>query len=385
MLKRLAIISTHPIQYNAPLFTLLAKRGNALIKVFYTWGEEVLQKKYDPSFGKNIEWDIPLLEGYDYLFIKNVAVDKGSHHFKGIDNPGLIRAVKDWQADAVLVYGWSFKSHLKSMRYFHGKIPVFFRGDSTFIGKRNGLKSFLRLVFLKWVYRHVDKALFVGTNNKEYYVKAGMKTNQLVFCPHSVDNCRFMQGKIDYKTMAVKWKKELNVGLLSTVFLYAGKIDDNKNVRLLIETFIKVPGNNYLIIAGNGILENELKNSFSDYKNIYFLPFQNQQTMPVLYRMADVFVLPSKSETWGVSINEAMACGKALLVSDSCGAAKDLVIEGVNGYTFRSENAEDMKGKMLDLIREKNDLVKMGKASLEIVQEWNYEKDCIAIESLLNN
>ncbi len=89
-MKRLAIITTHPIQYNAPLFKLLSKRNNISIKVFYTWGEAVLQKKYDPGFGKTIEWDIPLLEGYEYTFVENTAKKPGSHHFSGIDNPRLI-------------------------------------------------------------------------------------------------------------------------------------------------------------------------------------------------------------------------------------------------------------------------------------------------------
>ena len=205
-----------------------------------------------------------------------------------------------------------------------------------------------------------------------------MKPDQLVFCPHAVDNVRFMED-MDYSEKAAEWKTALNVPLGSTGFLYAGKLDDNKNVRLLLDTFIKVPGNNYLVIAGNGPLENEFKNSFSSYHNIYFLPFQNQQAMPVLYRMAHVFVLPSKSETWGLGINEAMACGRALLLSDRCGAGIDLVSEGVNGYTFQSGNAEDLRSKMLMLIKQKNDLMNMGTSSGKIIKEWNYEKDCVAI------
>ncbi|MEO7117259.1 MAG: glycosyltransferase family 4 protein [Caldimonas sp.] len=366
------------------MFKLLQERGIIRAKVFYTWGEKVLEQKYDPGFGKNIQWDIPVLDGYEYEFMENIAKDPGSHQFKGIDNPFLIESIEKWNADAVLVYGWSFKSHLKVLRYFHGKIPVFFRGDSTLIGRRNNLKNIFKTAFLKWVYSHVDKALYVGTRNKDYFLEFGMKHDQLVFCPHAIDNTRFMVNN-GYSEKAAEWKSALNVRLLATGFLYAGKLDDNKNVRLLLETFIKVPGDNYLIIAGNGILENEFKNSFSSYQNIYFLPFQNQEMMPVLYRMADIFVLPSKSETWGLGINEAMACGRVVLVSDSCGAAKDLVREGVNGYTFQSGNGEDLSRKMLMLTQQKNDLKKMEESSLTIIKEWNYEKDCIAIENHLNN
>ena len=104
MKKKLAIITTHPIQYNAPLFQLLEDRNNIGFKVFYTWGEKVLQEKYDPGFGKNIQWDIPLLDGYEYEFVNNIARHPGTHHFRGINNPSLVDSIKKWKADAVLVY-----------------------------------------------------------------------------------------------------------------------------------------------------------------------------------------------------------------------------------------------------------------------------------------
>ena len=73
-MKRLAIVTTHPIQYNAPLFKLIQERGNIQIKVFYTWGKTALKNKFDPGFGKYISWDIPLLDGYEYSFEKNISM-----------------------------------------------------------------------------------------------------------------------------------------------------------------------------------------------------------------------------------------------------------------------------------------------------------------------
>jgi glycosyltransferase involved in cell wall biosynthesis len=382
MKKRLAIITTHPIQYIAPFYQLLSKRNFIEAKLFYTWGNKVLEEKYDPGFNKIIKWDIPVLEGYEYEFLENVSRDPGSHHFAGINNPALISSVKNWEADAILVYGWCFKSHLKAIRYFHKRIPVYFRGDSTIIQQKNNLKTGIKSIFLKWVYSHVDKALYVGRRNKEYYLAYGMKEDQLIFCPHAVDNERFMNDE-EYCNEVLKWKSELKIDSLSAGFLYAGKLDDNKNVRLLLKTFAEIKQNYYLIIAGNGILEDELKATYSAYSNIHFLPFQNQRKMPVLYRLADVFVLPSKTETWGLGINEAMASGRAVLVSDSCGAAIDLVQNGVNGYTFKSQDQNDFKEKILRLISMKKELMDMGSVSRQIIKNWNYQKDCIVIENLL--
>ena len=341
-----------------------------------------MEEKYDPGFGKSIQWDIPLLDGYEYEWIDNSAKDPGSHHFTGIDNPGLIACIQNWEANAVLVYGWSFKSHLKVMRYFKNRIPVFFRGDSVSMGQGRNLKFIIRKVFLKWVYRNIDIALYVGTHNKEYFKSFGLKESQLVFAPHAIDNDRFFESE-DNKTRAAEWRKRLGILPGEIVFLYAGKLDENKNTTLLINGFVNVRESKmHLLIAGNGIIEERLKKDFGKNKNIHFLPFQNQSMMPVLYGMADVFVLPSLSETWGLSINEAMASGKAVLVSDNCGAAIDLVKNGVNGFIFRSGDETDLTDKMAQFLEPQTDLQKMGKASLEIIRNWNYEKDCMAIESL---
>src|ERR1700752_1695452 len=121
-MKKLAIVSTHPVQYNAPLFRLLAERNKIQLKVFYTWSQSESGSIFDPGFGIEKKWDIPLLDGYEHCFVPNTAADPGSHHFTGIKNPGLVNDIKEYQPDAILVYGWNFHSHLKVMRYFKGRV-----------------------------------------------------------------------------------------------------------------------------------------------------------------------------------------------------------------------------------------------------------------------
>ncbi len=384
MKKRLAIITTHPIQYNAPLYALLAKRGIIDIRVFYTWGEAVLEKKYDPGFNKTVSWDIPLLEGYDHCFVKNVATAPGSHHFRGIDNPSLVKDVEAWNADAILVYGWAFKSHLHTIRYFSGKIPVLFRGDSTLLGKNNFIKKKLRTIFLKWVYRNIDFALYVGTHNKNYFIKHGLTEKQLVFVPHAVDNDRF-SALIEDGESINNIKAGLHIPEGQILFLFAAKLDQNKNAELLIDSFNSLKSNEaHLVIAGSGSQESILKEAGKDNKRIHFLPFQNQSNMPLLYKMGDVFILPSRSETWGLAINEAMACSRAVLASDSCGASVDLIKNGVNGFIFKSENAADLADKLKECILHKDQIKEWGKNAFRLIENWNYENGCKTIEWLMN-
>ena len=384
MSKRLAIVSTHPIQYNAPLFTLLAQQGAIEIFVFYTWGEKVLSQKFDPGFGKTIEWDIPLLHGYNFTFIENVAKVPGSHHFMGIDNPGLVNAIKVFKPDAVMVYGWAFKSHLQVLLYFHKKIPVLFRGDSTLLDETAGIKKLLRRLWLRWVYRHIDVALYAGSANKTYFAAHGVRDSQLQFLPHAVDNHRYRT--VGSSEVITTWRKDLCIPEDAILYLFAGKLEPKKNPGLLAEAFDAVGMvNAHLLIAGNGILEAALKTTWAGKPHIHFIPFQNQSMMPSLYQTANVFVLPSQGpgETWGLAINEAMAAELAVIASNKCGAAFDLIKDGINGYIFESGNPESLQSAL----EKTNDTIKsatMGKASVALIKSWNYNIMAEIIERAVN-
>lgn len=380
-MKKLAIITTHPIQYYAPVFKLFAQRKKITIKVFYTWGEASI-KKHDPGFDRRVEWDIPLLDGYDYEWINNTSKQPGSHHFNGIITPGLISRLKQWDPDAILIFGWAYQSHLKVMRHFKNKIPVYFRGDSTLLGNGPGLKAWIKTLFLKWVYRHADHAFYVGTNNKKYFLKYGMKERQLTFAPHAVDNKRFAESYQGHDLRSI-----LKIPADAIVVLYAGKLEPVKNVGLLLSAFIK-SGNKatHLIIIGNGPDKSGLEDMALRSEmngNIHFMGFQNQSQMPGVYHSADLFCLPSRSETWGLAVNEAMACGKAVLVSDKVGCAVDLVTDK-NGLIFKNADAEDLKRSLLHLLSDKRRLEKMGRASADIIKSWDFDSIALAIEKQVN-
>jgi glycosyltransferase involved in cell wall biosynthesis len=339
-LKKIALIISHPIQYYSPLFALLDKESEFELLVFYTWGKGSIGSKYDPDFGKLIEWDIPLLEGYNYKIVTNISKEPGSHHFKGIINRTLIQEIEQWGADIVWVWGWSFESHLKVMRYFKGKIPVWFRGDSTLLdeSKMFSYKKLARRIFLTWVYKHVDKAFYVGTNNKAYYRKHGLTESQLVYAPHAIDNERFLDATEDYSIEASKWREKLGIRKEDIVLLFAGKFEPRKNPLFLVELMKTIQTESIkLVMVGNGPLEKKIKESFSNDKRVIFLDFQNQSKMPILYRIADFYILPSISETWGLGINEALASGTKVIASAFCGGAIDLICDK-NGLIINSQD-----------------------------------------------
>ncbi len=432
--KKLAVIITHPIQYYAPVFKLLTERGKVELKVFYTWGEESVAK-FDPGFGKKIEWDIPVLEGYNYQFLRNTAKQPGSNHFSGINNPDAIAQVEAFKPNAILIYGWAYQSHLKILRYFNKKIPVWFRGDSNLNDSIPGWKSLLRGIFLTWIYKHIDKALYVGQANKAYYLKYGVKENQLCFAPHAIDNYRFNQPR---EREVFELRKNLGILDFEILILFAGKLEPKKDPGLLLQAFRELNLRNvHLLFVGNGVLEEELKrecnlrdekqevrdksqefrsekreargksqefrnetlesgamsqefgvenleNESEDWKQrVHFMDFQNQQMMPVIYQACDLFCLPSKGprETWGLAVNEAMAAGKAVLVSDKVGCHPDLIKE--NGEVFQSGNLDQLKDKLNLLTNSGDRLVTQGTISRDIIKNWSFEKQAICIEEIL--
>ena len=386
---RLAVVTTHPIQYYAPLLRLLSKEPGIELRVFYTWSQSQQGKKYDHDFGKMIEWDIPLLEGYAYEFVNNISKDPGVHHFKGIINPDLNKRIKIWKPDFILVIGWNFRSHLACMRYFKGRVPVLFRGDSTLLDEQPGLKRILRRIFLKWVYRHADYALYVGKNSRDYFLKHGLKENQLVWVPHTVDNARF-SGPDNFEEEAKQWRSALGIQEDDLVVLFAGKLESKKDPDFMLRLANHCPDSRLkLIIVGNGKLEEELKRKGSQDKRIIFLDFQNQQKMPLVYRLCDIYILPSRGpgETWGLGVNEAMACRRPVIVSDKCGCAPDLVKENITGWVFEPGEQGDleMKERLQDILKDRSKLNYMGEQAWQLLKRYSYPVAIEKIKQLLED
>ncbi|WP_186458757.1 glycosyltransferase family 4 protein [Mucilaginibacter achroorhodeus] len=377
---RLAVITTHPIQYYAPVFKLLNQRQQVEIKVFYTLGK--IANEIDPGFGQKVNWDTPILEGYSYEFVTNTSKKPGSDHFNGIINPDLLTSVENFNPSALLIYGWSYHSHLKCLRHFKGKVPVIFRGDSTLLDKQGFLKSILRHVFLKWVYGHVDYALYNGTNNKAYFKKYGMKDKQLIFAPHAIDNERFAEQR---SAEVEALRSGLNIQESDILLLFAGKLEPKKSPTLLLKAFSTL--NNpkvHLLFVGDGELKETIVKDSSSMKNVHFIGFTNQADMPVIYQSCDLFCLPSQGpgETWGLAVNEAMACSKAILVSDKVGCAVDLVEPGYNGLLFKSGDINDLSEKLKNLTSSKHLLKTYGSNSSEHIQNWNFLEIAKAIETV---
>jgi glycosyltransferase involved in cell wall biosynthesis len=384
---RLAIVTSHPIQYYAPLFRSLARSGEVLPRVFFTWSQTEGGRVPDVEFGRAVSWDIPLLCGYEHEFVKNIARRPGTDHFWGLNTPGLAAAIEAWKPDALLVIGWNSWSHLRALMHFKGRLPVFFRGDSTLLDPRPALRSALRRRLLAWVYRHIDVALAVGANNADYFRWCGPgRVIRLV--PHAVDTARFAADAQRHETQARQWRREYGIAEAARVLVFAGKLIPKKDPVGLLRAFSSAVAMDdeqvHLVFVGEGALKGELEAQAAGRRNVHFRPFQNQQAMPAVYRLGDVYVLPSlgPGETWGLAMNEAMATGSLVIASDRVGGARDVVEHGRTGWIFRAGDHDALVRHITTL--KKLDTAQwsaMKAASAERSQRWSIESATTALKA----
>jgi glycosyltransferase involved in cell wall biosynthesis len=145
--------------------------------------------------------------------------------------------------------------------------------------------------------------------------------------------------------------------------------------------------NTHLLFVGNGNLEVSLKTNAGKKSKVHFIDFYNQSSMPVAYQACDLFCLPSKGpgETWGLAVNEAMAAGKPVLVSDKCGCAVDLVVPGITGEIFEAGNLTDICTKLSKLIFNKTTLKVLGQNAKNKIAAWSFTNQADAILNILRN
>jgi glycosyltransferase involved in cell wall biosynthesis len=326
---RIAFIISHPIQYYAPLHQRLAARGDLEIKVFFTWhsGETSV---IDRGFQKSFSWDIPLTDGYAFERVPNTAADPGTHHFFGLRNPELVDRVAAWRPECVVIQGWAWLSHLQALWAFHRRgTPILFRGDSHLLDSdRAGPLWHLKRAALQRFFSWPAGFLVVGTANYAYYEAFGVESSRLFSCPHSIDLARFASDAESFENAAARWRHSLDLAPRKTVLLFAGKFEPKKRpIELMKLVRDHFPPNVVLVMVGGGQLQHEVDQIAAGSPDRFrVLPFQNQSRMPVVYRLGDIFLLPSAyGETWGLAVNEALACGRPVVVSDRVGCAADVV------------------------------------------------------------
>jgi glycosyltransferase involved in cell wall biosynthesis len=326
---RLAVVASHPIQYQAPLFRTLAESAD--LTVFYCH-RATPEQQAAAGFGVAFDWDIDLFCGYRHDFLHNVSHDPGTHHFAGCDAPEVGARLSTGRFDALLAMGWNLKFYWQAI--FAAKrlgVPVLTRGDSHLETPRGMLKSIVKALAYPPLLRVFDGALYVGAKNRAYYERYLYPASRLHFAPHCVDVDWFAQRATDQARSDVRAAR--GIAPDAFVVLFAGKLVEFKRPLDLARAASRLRALGRpieILVAGSGAFEAELIAYAREFGvALHLLGFCNQMEMPAAYAACDALALPSDGrESWGLVANEAIACGRPIIVSDACGCARDLASAG---------------------------------------------------------
>ena len=331
---RIGFLISHPIQYYAPIFRTLAERCDLTV---YFAHRQTAEQQARSGFGVAFDWDVDILSGYQSRFLVNTARVPSTDTFWGCSTPEIVGEIARGKFDAFVVPGWGLRSYLQTViGCRRAGVPVLARGDSQLAGPRRALVRVAKALAFSSLLRAFDGFLYVGQRNHEYLLHHGVTPDRLFFSPHCVDNESFHAASREARSIHLA--RRVSPGAALRV-LFAGKLIDRKRPLDALRAVIALRAGGMpveMTFAGSGELQADLAKLARDAAvPVDFLGFVNQSRMPGIYASADAVVLPSDgSETWGLVVNEAMACGIPAVVSDAVGCAPDLVVPGQTGAIF---------------------------------------------------
>ncbi len=269
--------------------------------------------------------------------------------------------------DMVVIVGWNDKLFRSIGKLFKQKsVPVVMPIDNLW---KKTLKQRVFLAFGKYFIKSFADYIWVPGYPQYYYVKKlGFKDNEIIFNYYNGNYLN--KNDLAKKCFPIKEKK------YPKTIVFVGRFVEYKNPDILAEVFAEIQQefqNEWkLILIGNGSLKDKIEKI--DNPNIEVRNFMQPDELNEFIVKQGVFCLPSHNEHWGLVVHEAASVGMPMVLSDSVGSASTFLINGYNGFVFKSNNKESLKQKLLSIMKESDEnLLKMGKKSLELSNKINCE------------
>ncbi|MGI9074375.1 MAG: glycosyltransferase family 4 protein [Bryobacteraceae bacterium] len=372
---KLGIVTSHPIQYQAPLHRALAKERDLDVTVLFTRNGG--GKYFDEEFGTAVEWDIPLLDGYKHCILRNNVKRNGA----------LSRIFTAWKYvfktrfDVLWLYGWKDVANWSA--WAAAKCVgtrVLLLGDTNALAEEETFVRRARGLLLRVWFKSIDGVLSVGTRNNQFYRSLGMPEEKIFFTPYAVDNDLFSRETMPQK---MKQLSKIRYGLnpdLPTIS-FCGKLTPKKRPLDLVRAVARLKQGANLLFIGEGALRESIEAEAKkcNLSNLCIAGFCNQSGIAELYGMSDILVLPSCVEPWGLVVNEAMCVGLPIIASDKVGSAADLIVEGQTGFTYPVGDIDALTEKLEAVLANPDYLIRMGTAGRERIQHWSIKEDIAGV------
>ncbi len=373
---RVLLVGSHPVQYAAPLFRQMAEHPQLDILVAYC-SLQGAEPGVDPQFGVPITWDIPLLEGYPWVHIPNKSPKPGIGRFFGLLNPGLWKLVRTGRFDAVVIFtGYVYASFWITVSAAKGKrTALLFVTDAHELRPLDGRRWKVPIKRWLWprLFRLADKTLALSSAGVTLMRSLGLPNGRVALLPYVVYNDWWLEraAAADREAVRAEW----GVAGSDPVILFCAKLQPWKRPLDVLRAFAKASmPQAVLVYAGAGPLRAQLETEAAVLgmaERVRFLGFVNQSRLPAIYRAADLLVLPSESEAFGLVVNEAMLCGCPVAVSDRVGARHDLVRPGETGFVFPCGDVEALAGILRNALPDRARLQALGVAARRRMETWS--------------
>lgn len=378
---RVAVVNSHSIQYFAPLYRRLAAESDIDLSVYYCSRAGVDEYEDEGFGGETFAWDVPLLDGYDHVFLRNLRGERSPGGFWSLVNLDIVAALRGGDYDAVWLHGHAYATyHLAVLGALIGDSSLLMRCETHLGLERSWSRRLLRRLLMPRFYQLFDAFLAIGTRNARFYLDFGVSEDRIFMMPYAVENERFVvQSRL---TGRQRTERRRNLGLPTgevPVVLFVSKLTPRKRPMDLLRAFSRFRSEEKqrvaLAFVGAGSERERLERFVEREKvsDVYFLGFRNQAELPKIYGACDLFVLPSKNEPWGLVVNEAMCAGLPVLVSDGVGAAEDLVRNGQNGFQYPVGDVVRLAQLIRLLVADRELSRRMGRVSLEIIEQWDFD------------
>ncbi len=287
------------------------------------------------------------------------------------------RALDRRATSTVAIPGWSSPAALLALKWCcETRTPAILMSDSTEHDEP-------RVWWKEWIKSRIvplySAALVAGAPHVEYIETLGLERERVFTGYDVVDNDYYSTQSERARAAAASLR--LQLGLPENYFLASNRFVEKKNVLRLIEgyaAYVEQASESAwdLVLLGDGPLKAAIADRIARLglgSRVIMPGFKQYDELPIYYGLARAFIHASTSEQWGLVVNEAMASGLPVLVSERCGCAPDLVRKGVNGFTFDPYNAEEMTKHMLEISHGEHDLIVMAQASRDIIRDWSPE------------
>jgi glycosyltransferase involved in cell wall biosynthesis len=372
---RLLAISTHPVQYAAPQFRALDADGGVDLTVAFL-SMHGLANEVDPEFGVPVRWDVSLLDSYKWVSLKNFSPSASVTGFFGLVNPGIWGLIRSGEFDLTICYGYrSVSFWIAAAACRLSGVALVWSADATSTRPRvgGGWKALLKRIIIPRIYKAADGVLAPSNRAVGFVKSLGVPRSRVFLVPYVVDNDYFAARAAVVDRSAVR--TELGIAENAFAALFVGKLVPWKRPWDLLRAAAAAPGVHCLIV-GEGPERDRLEKLAIDLglnDRVTFLGFQNQSELPALYASADILVLPSEYEAFGLVVNEAFACGLPAAVSTACGCVGDLVVEGATGYTFAPGDVQALATVLESIACDRDRLQLLREGARARIQTWGTE------------